>query len=130
MRPAPRRAIPTLLSLVLLAGPLAVGAQTPAPAGSAKAGEIEFQTQCAMCHASDGGGFGPSLTGVVGRKAGAASGFAYSPALKAANFVWDPARLDRFVASPQGEVPGATMPFSLDDAKMRADIIAYLGTLK
>ncbi len=101
-----------------------------AVAGDAAAGAIVYQSQCVVCHAPDGAGVGPSLVGIMGRKAGSAPGFAYSAALKGSGIVWSPATLDPWIAGPQAAVPGAAMPFALDDPKARADVIAYLGTLK
>jgi cytochrome c len=103
---------------------------TVASAQDAAAGKTAFAT-CAACHAVDGrNGIGPSLQGVVGRKAGSFAGFRYSEAMKAAA-PWDAASLDAFIANPKGAVPGNAMPFAgVPDAKTRADIVAYLGTLK
>src|SRR6202035_5031599 len=44
--------------------------------------------------------------------------------------VWDAATLDHFLTDPAKAVPGTTMPIPLPDAGMRADLIAYLATLK
>ncbi len=104
-------------------------AQTGAP-GDAAAGEDDFQTQCAICHVSEGGGQGPSLVGVYGRKSGTANGFSYSDAMKGAGITWTEANLDPYLANPQKAVPGSAMPFAVADAKTRADVIAYLKTLK
>ena len=102
-----------------------------AHAQDAAAGGMAFQ-QCAECHSpgtSDGAG--PGLKGVAGRRAAAKDGFAYSPALKASKIVWDDATLDAFLADPQKAVPGTTMAYGGDaDAKERADLVAYLKTLK
>ena len=38
--------------------------------------------------------------------------------------------LDEFLAMPMQKVPGTTMPMMLPDAKERADVIAYLASLK
>ena len=87
---------------------------------------------CAVCHSDIPGknGIGPSLAGVVGRDAGTAPGFKYSAAMKAAG-KWTPEKLDAFIAAPKTAVPGTTMPFGgLKDAAKRADLVAYLGTLK
>ncbi len=100
-------------------------------AQDAAAGGMAFQ-QCAECHspgASDGAG--PGLKDVVGRRAGSKEGFIYSPAMKKATVVWDDKTLDAFLADPRAVVPGTTMAFGGDDdAKERADLIAYLKTLK
>jgi len=120
-----------LPSLALAAFALAAPAPAQPPAtGDAAAGDEAFQIHCAMCHVAEGGGQGPSLVGVFGRKAGSAPGFTYSPALAAANVTWDAAHLDRYLENPQAAIPGAAMPYALADAKTRADVIAYLGTLK
>ncbi len=123
--------IRALRRLTLTALALATPALAQPPAkGDPAAGEQAFQNLCAMCHLAEGGGQGPSLVGVSGRKAGSAPGFAYSPALAASNVTWDAPHLDLYLENPQAAIPGAAMPFALADAKTRADIIAYLGTLK
>lgn len=66
------------------------------------------------------------LGGVVGRAAGAASGYSYSPALKNAGLNWSTDNLDRWLTDPQKLVPGARMPIRVLDAPSRRDIIAYL----
>lgn len=73
---------------------------------------------------------GPSLFGVVGRKAGQVVGFHYSPANKASNQTWDAAALDLYLTSPATVVPHTIMTYpGLKDAQKRADLIAYLATL-
>jgi cytochrome c len=76
-------------------------------------------------------GVGPSLQGINGRKAGSFAGFLYSRAMKNAGHAWDAKSLDAYLADPQKAVPGNLMPYSgVTDAKQRADLIAYLATLK
>lgn len=119
--------------LILLAAVAALAATPVAAAGNAASGAQVF-ARCAICHTNTKGAgnkIGPNLFGVVGRKAGTAPGFSYSPAMAAAGFVWTNERLDRYVMSPQLVVPGNKMPFSgLPSAGQRADLIAYLDTLK
>ena len=105
---------------------VAAGAQTAPQTGDAARGAKVYQTNCTGCHALDANGVGPAHRGVFGRKAGSAPAFDYSPALKKAGFAWDAARLDKWLANPQGFVPGAKMPFRLINAQQRADVIAYL----
>ena len=51
--------------------------------------------------------------------------------MKRAKLTWDAKTLDAYLTDPQALVPGNTMPFpGLADAKARADLIAYLATLK
>jgi len=107
-------------------------AQT-AVAGDPVQGKAVFKTTCAVCHSDVAGknGIGPSLFGVVGRKAGSEPGFKYSPAMTKAGIVWTAENLDAFAASPKAVVSGTSMPFGgLKDAAKRADLVAYLGTLK
>lgn len=103
-------------------------------AADPKQGQETFREQCGLCHLGgpgDGeGGQAPSLNGVVGRRAGTAAGFSYTPALRASGLTWTPETLDRFLADPQAAVPGTAMPISVPDAKTRADLIAYLASLK
>jgi cytochrome c len=108
-----------------------LGAGSAALAQDATAGKAAFAT-CAACHSVDGSnGDGPSLQGVLGRKAGSFTGFRYSRAMKAAATTWDAASLEAYIADPQKAVPGNVMPFAgVPDAKERADIVAYLATLK
>lgn len=71
---------------------------------------------------------GPSLAGLLGRKAGSESGYNYSSAMKQANITWDAKTLDAYLADPQKSVPGNKMPFpGLKTDHDRADIIAFLA---
>ena len=105
-------------------------------AGVARAQDLEkgkqVFVQCGICHAPDKrNGTGPGLGGIVGRKAGTAAGFRYSRAMKTANLVWEESTLDAYLTEPQKVVPGSVMPFSgVPDATARADLMAYLKTLK
>jgi cytochrome c len=50
--------------------------------------------------------------------------------MKASGIVWDEDSLDAYLADPQKVVPGNLMPFSgLADAKQRAELIRYLGSV-
>lgn len=110
---------------------VAVSAPT-ASAGDAASGAKLF-AQCRVCHSVEPGknGLGPSMHGVVGRKAGTLAGFNYSPAMKASGFVWSDAKLNDYLRAPMKSVPGTKMAFAgIADDKRRADVIAYLDTLK
>ena len=72
---------------------------------------------------------GPSLSAVIGRKAGTEAGYSYSPAMKQANIVWDAKSLDAYLTDPQKVVPGNKMPFpGLKSDHDRNDVIAYLAS--
>ena len=97
----------------------------------AASGKSAF-AQCGVCHSTNGSnGVGPSLQGIVGRKAGTFPGFRYSHALKGSGITWDAKNLDLFLTDPQKHVPGNVMPYAgQPDATLRAALIAYLATLK
>ncbi len=100
----------------------------PAVAGDALRGEALFE-QCQACHTMNGEhGVGPSLQGVIGRRAGSLADFRYSPAMRRAGLVWNNDNLDAFMADPQAVIRGNRMPFSgIEEAQFRSDIIAYLA---
>lgn len=97
--------------------------------GDPAAGRLVFR-KCQLCHSLDAGKdiLGPSLAGIVGRKSGSEPNYSYSPAMKAANLVWDAKTLDRYLADPQKLVPGNKMPFpGLKTDQDRADVLAFLA---
>jgi cytochrome c len=110
----------------------ACGASGAARAADAAAGEAVFKSQCSICHSVVAGRnqVGPSLAGIVGRKAGQVPNFHYSPANKDSGLTWDAATLDRYLTSPKDMVPHTIMTYGgLKDADKRANLIAYLATL-
>lgn len=110
--------------------PLAAMAWWPAQA-AAPAAPASF-AQCAVCHATDASAsakIGPHLAKVAGRKAGAVSGYNYSPALKNSGVTWTEAKLDAWLRSPTKMVPGAKMYISVSDPAKRAELIAYMKKL-
>ncbi len=113
----------------LMLGTAALFAMTgSAHAADAAHGKTVF-ARCAACHDLNTGRtvLGPSLKGIVGRKAGSMPGFSYSPAMLAKGIAWSPGNLDQFITAPTKFVPGTRMPFAgIPDAKDRADLIAYL----
>ncbi|MBV8521611.1 MAG: c-type cytochrome [Acetobacteraceae bacterium] len=108
-------------------------ARTPAYAQDAADGDKVFRSQCSICHSPQPGRniIGPSLFGVVGRHSGQVPGFYYSQANVQSGIIWTPTILDRYLTSPRQVVPGTLMTYpGLKDPKQRADLIAYLATLK
>ena len=95
-------------------------------AGDPKAGEAVY-SRCLACHALAYDRVGPRHCDLIGRRAGSVPGFEYSDAMKRSKLVWNEKTLDRFLADPLKTVPGTTMTYAgIDDAKARADLIAYL----
>lgn len=116
--------------MALAAGALGLSS---AHAADVAQGKAVFQAQCAMCHSAEPGqnGIGPTLAGVYGQKAASTPGFQFSSAMKNAKIVWTDAALDKFLQNPQADIPGTKMPYmGMPKAADRADVIAYLATLK
>lgn len=124
-----RRILAVMMALPAMALAQAAAAQAT---GDAAAGEKVFN-QCKACHTVQAGQnrVGPSLHGVVGRKAGSVEGFTYSPAMKNSGLTWTPEELDKYLADPKGTVPGNKMAFpGLKKPEDRANVIAYLAQQK
>jgi cytochrome c len=108
-----------------------MGLSTAGFAQDAAEGEKVFK-KCMVCHtAVDATNkVGPSLKGIVGRKAASVEGFKYSPAMlaKAAEgVVWDEATLTTYLPDPKAFVPGTKMTFpGLKNPQDVVNVIAYL----
>ena len=102
-------------------------------AADVAAGERTFDRRCATCHdvAKDGKhSKGPLLWNVVGRKAGALPGFAYSDAMRRSGHQWTLEALDYYLADTERAVPGRSMDFNgIADVKVRSDLVAYLRSM-
>jgi cytochrome c len=96
-------------------------------------GQLAFNNSCRTCHSVKEGDnrLGPNLYKVVGRKAGSLPNYGYSAAMKNADFLWDKAKLDQFIADPDAVVRGNNMkPYGgLASADTRAKVIAYLESV-
>ena len=118
-----KKAFPQLLATALL---MLAGWQ--AAAQDVKRGEKVF-ADCRACHTIDpsANNIGPSLAGIIGRKAATVDGFRYSPAMKRSGITWDKDTLEAFIADPQKAVPANRMPYAgMPEPKDVADLIAYL----
>ena len=118
-RSTPCRLILGLLILSALAG------------RTASANEAAFNNNCRTCHSvkANDNRVGPSLHGVVGRKAGSAPGFnGYSQGMKNSGITWDEATLDKFIENPDAVVQNNAMkPFKgVPEKSVRAGIVEFL----
>ncbi len=88
-----------------------------------------YDAHCSGCHSLnvEQHGRGPHLVGVVGRRAGAASGYLFSDALRSRDEVWTPDSLERFLTNPRAFAPG-TFKSSLNITEAEARAIAnFIG---
>ena len=113
-----------------------LGDTAPAAAnhGDPTKGKVAAVEHCAVCHSFEAGGklvFGPNLFDTHGKPAAHDSDYDHSDALKSAGLVWTDANLTEFMANPEQFLKGTKARFpGVKDANTRADIAAYLRTLK
>ena len=123
-------------------GEVAAPAAAPVPekpladrlaAADAKKG-ADIAKKCTSCHTFESGGptrVGPNLFGVAGRAKASIGGFAYSDAVKKLGGNWTDEDLDKWIEKPSAMASGTKMTFAgIEDGQQRADLIAYLKTLK
>ena len=118
----------TLGVALLAAAPVLLVAAAALADGDPVKGKQIF-VKCQVCHSLDAGvnKIGPSLHGVVGRKAGTAPDYNYGTAMKDSGLTWDEATLNAYLTNPRKLVPGTRMIFvGLPKEQDRLDVIAYL----
>lgn len=122
---------------------LGLSAASPAMAGDAAAGEA-IGKKCLACHdltEAKANKVGPALWGVAGGPLGAVDGFKYSADYKAVadtGVTWTEEELMAYLEDPTAYLRAKSgndkarskMTFKLKKEKDRADVIAYLQTLK
>ena len=94
-----------------------------------------FEKTCANCHSTQAGvnKVGPTLFDIVDRPIASIQGYDYSKTMRAVSKnwkVWDEKHLNTYLTNPRQVLHGVKMFFAVPDAKDRADVIAYLNTLK
>jgi cytochrome c len=90
---------------------------------------------CQTCHTFNKGGpnkIGPNLWDVTEEQIASVPGYQFSAALeKDKNEKWDQEKLNQWLHNPQSFAKGTKMTFAgFPKAQDRADVIAYLDTLK
>jgi cytochrome c len=107
-----------------------VGGLSAVPAYAQDDGQTAFNNNCRTCHTMKQGDnrLGPSLAGIIGRKAGSLPDYPFSASMKQSEIVWDEANLDQFIANPDQVVSGNNMkPYGgITDAALRKAIVGFL----
>lgn len=96
---------------------------------SEHSGAALFKKKCSTCHSLEPGKnkVGPSLAGVIGRKAGSTD-FPKYRALKDADFTWDKTTIAAWIANPKEFIGKPTaMTVKIKNEKDRQAIIEYLS---
>jgi cytochrome c len=113
---------------------ISLGIVRASPQADPTSGESVFSQKCASCHTVTPdlahGLLGPNLVGVVGRTAGTAAAWDFSPALKESKVTWTEENLDKWLTDSTAFVPRAQMDLKVPSRIEREDVIAYLKTLK
>lgn len=105
----------------------------PACADEAASGREVYELRCRTCHggtAPADSPLGPSLTGIVGTKAGSQASGVHSRDLIDSRIVWDRESLRRYLADPRRAIPGTLMPVGVADPAELESLLDYLETLR
>jgi cytochrome c len=113
----------------------ALFAATAAHAADAAAGKALFDKTCANCHSIEAGvnKVGPTLFDVIDRPVASVRGYDYSKTMRQVSHrwkAWDEKHLSQYLANPREVLKGVKMFYAVPRAEDRADVIAYLQTLK
>ena len=103
--------------------------QTAGPGDTAR-GKLVFEHRCTGCHALDSNREGPHLRDVYGRRAGTVPDFEYSAAIRKSGIVWNDATIERWLRDTDEFIPGNKMGFRVPKAQDRADVIAFLRSMR
>ena len=124
----------TKLLALGLAATVAISSGT---AMASEKGEKLFKKKCGVCHSIEPGKHkvGPSLAGVMGRKAGDTD-FSKYKAMKGASFTWDAAKMDAWITNQKDflkankDIVGAqstAMSAKIKKESERKEIIDFLS---
>ena len=101
--------------------------------GDADNGAIMYQDACGQCHQLNAGlnKKGPQLMNIYGAPAAELEDYTYSDGLKTSGWIWDAQTLDPYIADAEKAMLDSKMLSNpMPDAQERADVIAYLSTLR
>ncbi|WP_259365016.1 cytochrome c family protein [Psychrobacter sp. GP33] len=101
--------------------------------GDADNGALIYEEACEQCHRLNPGSNkkGPQLMNIYASRAADLADYNYSDELVASGWIWDAKTLDPYIADAEKAMPGSKMLADpMPDARERADVIAYLSTLR
>lgn len=101
--------------------------------GDADNGALIYEEACEQCHRLIPGSNkkGPQLMNIYGAPAAGLADYTYSEELTASGWIWDAKTLDSYIADAEKAMPGSKMLADpMPNARERADVIAYLSTLR
>jgi cytochrome c len=93
-------------------------------------GKAVFERRCTGCHALDSDREGPHLRGVYGRAAGTVPGFDYSEGVRKSGLIWNDTNIERWMRDTEAMIPDSKMGFRVPKAQDRADVVAFLKTVR
>jgi len=102
---------------------------SPARADQAASGQEVYELRCRTCHGGTrpaDSPLGPSLTGIVGTKAGTQASGVHSRALIDSGIVWNRDSLRRYLSDPRRAIPGTLMPVGVADPAELESLLDYL----
>jgi cytochrome c len=101
--------------------------------GDADRGASIYKEACSQCHQLNPGlnKKGPQLMNIYGAPAADLADYTYSEGLASSGWVWDAETLDPYIAdSEKAIIDSKMLADPMPDATERADVIAYLSTLR
>lgn len=101
--------------------------------GDATRGAVIYKEACAQCHQLTPGlnKKGPQLMNIYGAAAAQLKDYDYSQGLAQSGWVWDAKTLDPYIEDVEKVTTNSKMLADpMPDASERADVIAYLSTLR
>ncbi len=120
------------IGLTIAAAAAFIAVSAPATVNASEDGEKVFR-KCMACHSVKAGQHrvGPSLAGVVGRKAGTADGYKRYKGLKDADWTWTEDELVAYLEDPSKYTKAkngnrSSMAFKLKDLEDRKEVVEYL----
>ncbi|TXD98665.1 c-type cytochrome [Psychrobacter frigidicola] len=102
-------------------------------AGDADNGALIYEDACSQCHQLNPGSNkkGPQLMNIYGAPAAELADYKYSEGLSNSGWIWDAETLDPYIADAEKAMADSKMLADpMPDASERADVIAYLSTLR